>query len=146
MRCTKGSETPGNMNVNLQDRGLLSTSLSVCSCVCVFYLFLCRLWFLQWTGCRTSQQCLLLYGSTSQSRWLFTPKNTSRRFRTSSPKQIKGQIHVIVFPVYAMSVHSGLQLCGKINKEVNFKSIYTVHISSTRLDPQSKVLKGATKQ
>lgn len=125
MRCTKGSETPGNMNVNLQDRGLLSTSLSVCSCVCVFYLFLCRLWFLQWTGCRTSRQCLLLYGSTSQSRWLFTPKNTSRRFRTSSPKQIKGQIHV-------MSVHSGLQLCGKINKEVNFKKyLNCLHIIST---------------
>lgn len=32
---------------------------------------------------------------------------------------------------FAMSVPSGLQLCGKIKKEVNLKSIYTVYILYT---------------
>lgn len=51
--------------------------------LCVFCLCLCRLWLLPWTGCHTSQKCLLLCLSTSLSRWLFMPRNTSRKFLTS---------------------------------------------------------------
>lgn len=51
--------------------------------VCVFYLCLCRLWFLQLSGYHISQKCLRLCHSTTQSQWLFMPKNTSRKFPTS---------------------------------------------------------------
>lgn len=85
--------------------------------LCVLYLCHCRLWLLQWTGCHTSQKCFLLCSSTSQSQWLFMPKNTFRKFLTSLLKQIKGQIHTNTFHVFEIQ----LVCCyGSVTLKISF--------------------------
>lgn len=94
---------------------------SVCiieSTLILFLLFmlLFRLWSQKWTGCHISTRCSHQCSWTSQSQWLSTPKNTSRRFRTSSAKQTEGaqftrHNHRLHFTVFNELVQRRVTFC-----------------------------------